>query len=272
MLYFRIMFFMISLVWTSPLFAQNFRCDQTSIHCLIADKSLTAGDRVGFFDPDNNLVAVGKVTGIVGKDGHREVEITEVFSRITQSSIPKRLKDGDNASHPLARRLFPKSLGLAAAAARLQVLDGLDGQEYNLFLAGRLSSGFSVVLRSIYAVVSGTVVKSDWYATSEQDTVIQGLGLASGVSYEALPNRLVSFRGEFGLGVMAVDASIGENISVEEVGLGNSIRNGANMLVRASGSALLNVTPDWHLELSLTDNFIFQSHLTSLGLGIVKDL
>lgn len=277
MFYLRILLFVLSLVWTSPLLAyetDNFRCDKATIHCLVADKSLTVGDYAAFFDRGGNVVAVGQVIAI--KNGHREIEITETFNRLTRSAQLRLITPEDyqrlRERFQVPRRMFPKALGLAVAAAKLRVLSGFNGQEYNLFFAGRLSNGLSIVLRSVYATVSGTATKRTWYATTEEDTTIQGLGLTSGLAYEALSNNLVSFRGEFGLGVMSVDAAVGENASLQEVKLDERIRNGANMLVRLSGSALLNVTHDWHLELMLTENYIFRSHLTSVGLGVIKDL
>ena len=278
MFYFRILFFLLSLVWTSPLLAYNFRCDKDAINCLVDDKSLAVGDYAGFFDSDGRLVAVGQITAI--KNGHRELEISETFNRITRSLQVRLITKEDYARlqerFPVPRRMFPQALGIAVAATKLRVLSGFNGQEYNLFFAGRISSGFSVVLRSVYAVVSGTATERKWdgalYVSSEQDTTIQGLGLTSGIAYEALPHNIVSFRGEFGLGLMSVKASVGENASLQDVKLDEHIQDGANILVRVSGSALLNVTHDWHLELMLTENYIFHSHLTSLGLGVVKDL
>ena len=277
MCYLRILLLLLLLVWTSPLLAyeyDNFRCDEAIIHCVVADKNLTVGDYAAFFDRGGNVVAVGQVVAI--KNGHREIEITETFNRITRSAQLRLITPKDyqhlRERFQMPRRMFPKALGLVVAAARLQVLSGFDGQEYNLFFTGRLSNDISIVLRSVYATVSGTATKRTWYATTEEDTTIQGLGLTSGIAYEALTNNLVSFRGEFGLGVMSVDTVVGENVSLQEVELDERIRNGANMLIRLSGSALLNVTHDWHLELMLTENYIFRSHLTSLGLGVIKDL
>ena len=278
MFYFRIFFFLLSLLWTSPLFAYNFRCDKDTINCLVADKSLTVGDYAGFFDSEGRIVAVGQVTAI--KNGHRELEISETFNRITRNLQVRLITKADykrlQERFQVPRRMFPKALGLAVAAARLRVLGGFNGQEYNLFFAGRITDGFSIVVRSVYAVVSGTATERGcngaWCTSYEQDTTIKGLGLTSGIAYEALPHNTVSFRGEFGLGLMSVDADVGENSSLKDVELDDKIQDGANILVRASGSALLNVTHDWHLELILTENYIFHSHLTSLGLGVIKDL
>ena len=277
MLYLRIILFTISLVWTSPLFAYNFRCDKNLVSCTVDDKSLTVGDYAGFFDSGGRLVAVGQVVAI--KNGHREVEITETLNRITRSSQVRLIKKEDyehlRERFQLPRRIFPKALGLAVAAAKLRVLGGFRGHEYNIFLAGRLTEGFSVVLRSVYAAVSGSATEKKWdgaeFFSFERDTTIHGLGLTSGIAYEALPHSIVSFRGEFGLGLMSINANVGENSSLQDVRLDKHIQDGANLLVRASGSALLNVTHDWHLELMLTENYIFHSHLTSLGVGVVKD-
>ena len=278
MLYYRILFFLLSLIWTSPLFAYNFKCDRRAINCLVADKSLTVGDYAGFFDQAGRLVAVGQIIGI--KDSYREVEISETFNRITPDLRVKLIAKEDHERlqerFQVPRRMFPKALGLAVAAAKWRVLNGFNGQEYNLFFSGRLSNHFSVVLRSMYAVVSGTATERKYdgavYFSAERDTTIQGLGLTSGIAYEALPNSIISLRGELGLGLMSINASVGENSSLQAVKLDEHIQDGVNMLVRASGSALFNVTHDWHLELMLTENYIFRSHLTSVGLGVIKDL
>lgn len=278
MLYYRILFFLLSLVWTSPLFAYNFRCDKSSINCLVADKKLTVGDYAGFFDQAGRLVAVGQITAI--KDGYREVEISETFNRITPNLQVRLITKEDHArlqeSFQVPRRMFPKALGLTVAAAKWRVLSGFNGQEYNLFFAGRLNDSFSVVLRTVYATVSGTATERKYdgalYVSAEHDTAVQGLGLTSGLAYEALPNSIISLRGELGLGLMSINASVGDNSSLQAVKLDEHIQDGVNMLVRASGSALLNITHDWHLELTLTENYIFRSHLTSVGLGVIKDL
>ncbi len=279
MLYFRILSFLLSLIWTSPLLAYNFRCDKNSINCLVDDKNLTVGDYAGFFDGDGRIVAVGQVTAI--KNGHREVEISETFNRITRNlqvrMIPKEDYERLQERFPMPRRMFPKSLGLAVSYAELLVLDGFKGQEYDLFFAGRLGSGFSVTLRSLYMVVAGTAIERKYYESerrhTKQDITIQGLGLTSGIAYEALPHNIVSLRGELGLGLMAVDASVGDNATLQTVELDDQIQDGINALGRASGSAILNITHDWHLELMLAINYIRpKSFLTSLGLGIVKDL
>lgn len=278
MFYLRIFLFLLSLIWTSPLLAYNFKCDKEIINCLVDDKSLTVGDYAGFFDREGRIVAVGQIVAI--KDGHRELEISETFNRITSNLrvrlITKEKYERLQESFQVPRRILPKALGLAVAAAKLRVLSGFNGQEYNLFFAGRVTEGFSIVLRSVYAMVSGTSTERGWdgarYYSYLQDTTIQGVGLTSGIAYEALPHSIVSFRGEFGLGMMLVNATVGEDSSLQDVKLDDKIQDGANILVRASGSALLNVTHDWHLELMLTENYIFHSHLTSLGLGVIKDL
>ena len=179
---FRISLFLLSLVWTSPLLAYNFRCDKDSINCLVDDKSLTVGDYAGFFDSEGRLVAIGQVTAI--KNGHRELEISQTFNRITRSMQVRLITQEDyerlQERFRVPRRILPKALGLAVAAARLRVLGGFDGQEYNLFFAGRVTDGFSIVVRSIYAMVSGTATERGcdgaFCFSSEHDTTIQGLG------------------------------------------------------------------------------------------------
>ncbi len=278
MLYFRIFFFILSLVWTSPLLAYNFRCDKGMNNCLVDDQSLTVGDYAGFFDRDGRLVAVGRIVAI--KNGHRKLEISETFNRINRSMRVRLITKGDyrrlRERFQLPRRMFPKALGLAVAAARLRLMGGFNGQEYNIFFTGRLSDGLSVVFRSVYAIVSGTATEQGYdgalYYSREQDTTVQGLGLTTGISYEALPHNIISFRGEFGLGLMSVRTSVGETPSLHNVRLDDKIQDGANMLIRVSGSTLLNITHDWHLELMLTENYILRSHMTSLGFGVIKDL
>lgn len=267
-MYLRVVFFVISLIWTTPLSASNFKCGAEQLHCLVDDRKLTTGDQVGFFDRASQLVATGKVTGIQGV--HREVKVTEMFDHIPSDARIKLLSGDDvenmEKKFTIPRRFSPKSLGITVAAIKLGILKGFNGQEYNLFLTRRMRNGFSIDVRSVYISLAGNVISEQ--KQTEEEARVRGIGVTSGVSYEALANNLISFRGGFGLGVMSVNSEIPYP---QETNFDYAIRDGINLLGRMSGSALLNLV-DWHFEIVLASSYIFHSHMTSLGVGIIRDL
>lgn len=267
-MYMRIILFVVSLMWTSPLSAINFRCGAKQLHCLVYDFKLTTGDQVGFFDRVNQLVATGRVVSIQGV--YREVKIIEMFDRIP-SDARIRLLSGEEIKNlqknfTIARRFSPRAIGVTAAATTLGILEGFHGQEFNLFLTQRLRGGFSFNVGSVYTSLAGKAISVD--TQTELEAKVRGIGVVSDVFYEVLVHKLISFKGGFGLGVMSVDSEIPYP---QATNFDYAIREGINLLGRMSGSASLNLV-DWRFEIMLANSYIFHSHMTSLGVGIIRNL
>ena len=268
MIYARLTLFLISLSWTSPLFASTFSCDSEQVICLIDNKKLTTGDVVGFVDRRNRLVAVGKVVGL--QDNYREVELTETFAVVTtQEQI--RLLTAEERQWFTATYQAKQSLGASFSMARLNVDNGFDGQEYNLLFTRNLHEGLGLSIRSIYARVAGSAIEKTGLSTNEHDLYITGIGMTGGLSYELALVSFLSAKAEMGAGAMVISHSTGNNISLEDVELNNRIIDGTNPLVKASASLLFDVSL-FHAELLISNNYIYRSHLYSFGLGLVTEL
>ena len=269
MIYARITLFLISLSWTSPLFANSFSCDSEQVICLIDDRKLTTGDLVGFVDRRNRLVAVGKVVGL--QDNYREVELTETFAVVTAKEQVRLLTVEERERFTTTRYQAKQSLGLSASMARLNVVDGFDGQEYSLSFTRNLHQGLGLAIRSIYTRISSSATEVTWIEDIEHDMTIHGIGMIGGISYQLPLLNYLSAKAELGTGAMVISHDTARNISLDDVKLSDHFTDGANLLIKASASLLVDVSL-CHAELLVSNNYIYRSHLTSVGLGLVTDL
>ena len=269
MIYARLTLFLISLSWTNPLFANSFSCDSEQVICLIDNKKLTTGDLVGFVDRRNRLVAVGKVIGL--QDNYREVELTETFAVVTNKEQVRLLTVEEQQRFTTSRYQAKQSLGLSASMARLNISNDFNGQEYNLSFTRNLHQGLGIAIRSIYATVSGSATEETPFDSIEHDMTIHGLGMTGGLSYELPLLNYLSAKAELGAGAMVISHNTARNTSLEDVELNNHITDGANLLIKASASFLVDVS-FCHAELLVSNNYIYRSHLTSFGLGLVTEL
>lgn len=269
MIYARITLFLISLTWTSPLFANSFRCDSEQVICLIDDKKLTTGDVVGFVDRRNRLVAVGQVVGL--QDNYREVELTETFAVVTSEMQVRLLTADERERFSITSYQAKQSLGVSALRSRLSINDGFTGWEVNLSLTRNLHEGLGLAIRSVYATVAGPAIEKKYFETTEHDLAIHGLGMTGGLSYELPLVSFMSAKAEIGAGAMVISHNTGKNTSLEDLNLNGYIIDGANTLIKASASLLFDVS-FCHAELLVSNNYIYRSHLAGLGLGLVTEL
>ena len=75
------------------LYANNLKCNNEQKMCVIEDKTLIMGDKVGIYNKNNSIAALGTVTRM--KDKYRYITIYKKYKNINIGSYVKRLDDED---------------------------------------------------------------------------------------------------------------------------------------------------------------------------------
>lgn len=74
-------------------YANNLKCNNNQKICVIEDKTLIIGDKVGIYNKNNKIAALGTVTKM--KDKYRYITIYKKYKTINIGSYVKRLDDKD---------------------------------------------------------------------------------------------------------------------------------------------------------------------------------
>ena len=223
--------------------AEHFTCDEEFIRCKVADMSLTVGDNVGFFDENDSLCAVGSV--VTMQVDHRQVVITELFTKIPADAIVKVLAPQDNSGAGYRIRVdTPSTLfGTEVALMIPHLTDQLLGYDYSVYFNRRLYRDLSLIFRAGYSFMHGEIRKRTWEGMLPFTVHVHAINLLSGISYTAFSQSLFSLGFELGLGVSAVN-----NLTEEDISL-NEDFSGLFFHTRTALSLLLNLHP-WRVGIS----------------------
>ena len=191
--------------------AESLFCNKAQSDCVIRDHRMTLGDKVGIFNHDAELVAVGEIGKLEEEDRHLEIierrgDIRRGyrFARLTSSSLDMDLLADDYRifQTPSKTRLHG-SVGLAG----LGLGAGGSGYEYGAMLE-------QMWTRDIYYGVRGTVLSaaatvnnpgSDY---AEGQLGMFGLSVLPALSVSLRPGQPWLIRAELGAGLMYTSADV----------------------------------------------------------------
>jgi hypothetical protein len=95
-------------------------------------------------------------------------------------------------------------------------------------------------------------------------------GLA-GLGYTMFANSRISLRGELDAGLAYVAGVVGDNDMTASTGFETKMENGFGTVVRATASAILNVS-DWQIGVSLGQTNVQDASAATVGVSIAKSI
>jgi|GEM_PF-1632268 len=218
--------------------AGPFACNSEQTYCDVRDKGVAVGDAIGFFNKDDELVAVGTVTKIDGIE--RRVEFSKKYGGIRKNHTYKILDNADEAELTKKYRVYREdskiSVGGGLGLASIGVGDGAAGLLVEGFGGYSLGRGLKVIGRGMFTSVSTTANGDIDAPTKNANYSLTGFGIMPAIAYHHNAAKQFSVMGEFGLGFMYASATVDGSAD----GLENyvtEIENGFGMLMRGSGTA-----------------------------------
>lgn len=247
----------------------DLRCDAAQALCTIETMEMGVGDKVSFFNSDGNLVAIGNVKSFRGQA--RVVDIEKKYTDITAKTTYRTYREGDEEKR--FQEALPFAIGGGYAFTRLGIGNGSVGHDISATGSWRKLKRLAFTGRANLLLGSGELDRNLGAGAETKAFSMFGFGIMPGVAVTAFDQQPVSMRADAGLGLMFVSASVGGN-AAEVTGAGFDARlvNGINIYMRASLTALFNVTADTHLEFGLAQSLINQAAGTGLFVGVLKDL
>jgi len=216
------------------------KCNKEQTECEVDSRRLAPGDRVAIFDEDRYLVALGTVSGLKGK--LRQIKVDKHFAVVMADHELELITDEQYAnpqefktSHALPR----ETIGLSGGMISIGVGEGFLGVDAEGYYERMLRGNLLVVGRGFFLHGSGEA--SITRAQIESLTfTLSAVGLMGGVSYQLLPGRDLSFRGELGLGVAHVSAEAAKGVDAADTADGR-VAPGPGLALRAEVAALFRI-------------------------------
>ena len=235
------------------------------VACRVADADMALGDRVGFFDRDGKLYAIGTVVNL--EIGMRDVEIVQLFSKIADDAVVRVITDAEVENKILDKHKYlPKHvIGVSLAYKRLALVDSLAGLDYGVYFARHVHDNLSFFMRSSYAYVDGLLEREEIDARYTFDLQAIIMSLSPGFALTAFPRKPLSLLLEFGAGVVAISNATPENAKWYE---GFS---GTHPLLRAMLGAQLNVQ-SWRAQVGITQSFIGETWVNEFTATLAKGI
>jgi hypothetical protein len=219
--------------------AGPFACNSEQTYCDIRDKGAAVGDVVGFFNQDDELVAVGSVSKIDGIE--RRVEFTKKYGGIRKNHTYKILDTTDESELTKKYRVYREdakiSIGGGLGLASIGVGDGASGLLFEGFGGYSLGRGLKVIGRGLFTSVSTTANGDIDAPTKNANYSLTGFGILPAIAYHHNAAKKFSVLAELGLGFMYASSTVdgssdGIDFYVTE------IENGFGMIMRGSANAL----------------------------------
>lgn len=232
----------IALAMSSAALGQGYtiRCNKEQTQCEVDTKRLTRGDRVGIFDEDNNIVAVGTVTML--KDRIRIFKIDKRFNPIYREAKLRFLSDAQ-AENPLKYFTTPKTeskmeLGINLEITSVGVGNGFMATGLGAFFDYRLFGRNFIVGRFYYLKGSGVATNSD-LEVDEAAINVSSFGLLGGIAIPLITSRSFGLRGEFSLGFGST--SVGTDASFDGTEIIENKVGGSGLAARAELDAIYHM-------------------------------
>ena len=257
------------LLFSSNAWAYKFHCNSEQTVCEIDSKRIVKGDRVGVFDSDGFLAAIGEVTAIKGQ--WREIKMVRKFQKISRDDRLDRIEDYE-AKDPsryfkIKQGMSAKSLGLQAGLLSVAAGAGIMAFEAEGFMQWLWKDNAYFVARGLFCRGSGRATINDGFL--KQYTIsMQAMGVTGGMAFNFLSGEMLTLRGELGLGL--VNNSVSTNGDVDAKVLANGrIFSGMGMLMNSNVAAIVNFN-SWNMLLAGEFLRLQNSNDFSISMGFVS--
>ena len=155
---FLVIFIFLNLIPVT-LFGQSLRCDRQNQFCLVDNRRLILGDKMGIFNEYNELVAVGEVDEMKGSQ--RRITLKKVYGLITRDSKAVIIEDSQaqnpEASFRVVRPPVKNFAGGSVGLGHLNIGAGGMTLDFEGFYEILSDYGFKFVGRGALLYSSGKV-------------------------------------------------------------------------------------------------------------------
>ena len=221
---------------------KSLKCNKRQTTCEVRTKDLTIGDRVGVFNPEGVLVAVGEVKKI--RSQKRTIKIKKRHGDIDRKDRIALLDTkGSLNSAPTKYKTFNeknRSIGASAGYTYVGIAQGISAFGVSIW---RPKGGLEYVVRGSFISGEGETAINENNDTSEATygVSLTGFGGMGGVGYTMLKDKPMSFRVEGVAGMLYTqyDAPAAED-EAETAAL-NDIESGIGFVSKGTISALWNL-------------------------------
>jgi hypothetical protein len=269
---------LLAVLTSTPGFAKSVQCNAVQTRCVADGIHFTIGDRVGFFNTDDELVARGEVIAMRGD--RRAVDIEKRFGQIGSDDRMALLHNGprtftaSRAPGAFDTYKAPSELvvGASLGVAALNIGGGVTGQETSGFAQFHQMGGFKLVGRGSYLAGTGEAHKTLEDGYENALVQVRGLSLWGGAAYVVREAKTVAFRGEADVGVMnAAVTADGDTAAIDQGEVDANIRSGNHFGAKLMLGTVITYE-SWHGHLDVAQTMVAGLRPMSLSIGLSKDL
>lgn len=256
--------------------AEEIMCNKKQTRCVTESHVISIGDKVGFLNEDNELVAVGQVKGMKGD--RRAVLIQKRHGTIYRDHRLTLLggveSDAtDMSAYKIYKRPSELSVGGSLGYSSVNIGEGSPGVETSAYGQWRSWRGINLIGRGVFTQMEGTVQNYSEATVENVPVSATGFGLLGGASYIMRQTKPISFKAEAGLGLMYISASVdGDAGKIGEPGYNTKVKNGFGLYGRWSIGAMYNMGTNWHLHADIVQSLVYEAFANTLAGGLSMDL
>lgn len=256
--------------------ADDLKCNRSQTECLISSTQLTIGDEVGIFNRDGELVAIGAIKSMKGE--RRAVAINKRYGQINKGYELSRLERSPSSPefksiYKIYREPAKLTVGASLGLASIGIGESSPATEISGYSSWRSWRDVQVVGRATYLRMQGRISgynEADDFGSAAIS--LNGFGVLGGAAYTLRQNQPISFRGELGLGLMYVKASIDDDPQlVKKKSYNAKVNNGFGLYSRVAVGAVYNLE-SWHFSIDFSDSLIHGANAVTIVTGVSKDL
>ncbi len=265
------------LLVTGPVFGKAVQCNSIQTRCVADGLSFTIGDRVGFFNTDNELVARGEIVAMRGD--RRAVDIEKRFGQITGEDRMALLHDGPRTfsankapgSYDTFKEPSKIIVGASLGVAALNIGSGISGQDMSVFAQFHQMHGFKVIGRGSYLSGVGAAHRNLEDGYEDVTVNLRGFSLWGGGAYVLRESRPLAFKTEATLGLMNASVTAdGDSALIDDGEVDANIRSGNHFGGQVLVGAIVTIS-NWHGHFDVSQTMISGLRPVTLGLGLSRD-
>ncbi len=269
---------LIAVACSSPVFAKTVQCNALQTRCVADGSDFTIGDRVGFFNSDNELVARGEVIAMRGD--RRAVDIEKRFGQIAGEDRIALLHNGprsfsaNRAPSSYDNYKAPSDVvaGSALGVASLNIGSGIGAQDISVFAQFNEFRGLKLVARGNYLSGSGEAHRNLEEGYEKVVVDVRGLGLWGGAAYVLRETKTLAFRGEADLGIMNASVTAdGDTALIDDGEVNTNIRSGTHFGAKLMIGSVLTYD-SWHGHFDVSHTLVSGLRPIELSVGLSKDI
>ena len=256
--------------------SRSIRCNSEQTACVVRTTRLTIGDKVGFFNDQNEITAKGVVKSI--KDDRRVIQITDSYGKVSSDDRIDTISSSGNYKVVQSENRFKVGgafgYGSYSISGNMNVFEVTGYASWSKQVWGfDLPQGLSLVARA--GVISGS---DDLEKGADKvEFSLLSFGVLGGVAYEGFRKSAVSVRGELALGGAFNSAELKGDFS--DMGSDENrdywditVTDGFNFLLNGYFSLHLNNFGKWHPMLGASLSLHSSAKGRTLWIGLVRDI